>query len=304
MQTDPSETGDRQGLIAGLLCFTFWGLMPLLFRTAAHFGAAPLEIVAWRTLWSLPLAALLIVLIGRGGGLRALFANPRDFRALILSSLLIGTNWSVYVWAVNSGQTLSASLGYYINPLLNMLAGALFFGERIDRRGHLAIGLATIGVAIQGAALGAFPWMALLLGSSFCGYGVVRKQAKADAQTGLFVECAILCVPAFAYVLWLIHTGHSVFGTHLDVSLILLFCGPATVLPLAAFSYAARRLPLTIVGFLQFITPTIQFAIGIEEGETLTPLRALSFVFIWAGVAIFVFGARRKPSVEPVLAAD
>ncbi len=193
-----SEAADRRGIAAGLACYTFWGLMPLLFHAAARLGAGPFEIVAWRAIWSLPLAALLVFMFGRvrrpAGARRQARAT---IRVLLLSSVLIATNWTVYVWAVNNGHTLSASLGYYINPLLNMMAGAMLFGERIDRTGYVAIGLATAGVIVQGLALGEFPWRQLLLGaSSFCAYGVVRKQASADAQTGLLVECVVLIVPA------------------------------------------------------------------------------------------------------------
>jgi chloramphenicol-sensitive protein RarD len=302
MQADPSEASDRRGIAAGLACYTFWGLMPLLFHAAARLGAEPFEIVAWRAIWSLPLAALLVFMFGRGAGLRALAANPRNIRVLLLSSVLIATNWTVYVWAVNNGHTLSASLGYYINPLLNMMAGAMLFGERIDRTGYIAIGLATAGVIVQGLALGEFPWVALLLGASFCAYGVVRKQASADAQTGLLVESVVLLIPAVVYVLWLEHGGTGIFGRHLAPSLVLIFCGPATVIPLAAFSFAARRLPLTVLGFMQFVSPTLQFAIGLSAGEHMTPLRAASFVLIWIGVAVYAFGAQQRVRADRQLA--
>ncbi len=294
MHADSPEAADRRGIAAGLACYTFWGLLPLLFHAAARLGAGPFEIVAWRAIWSLPLAALLVFMFGRGAGLRALAANPRNIRVLLVSSVLIATNWTVYVWAVNNGHTLSASLGYYINPLLNMMAGAMLFGERIDKTGYIAIGLATVGVIVQGLALGEFPWVALLLGASFCAYGVVRKQASADAQTGLLVECVVLLIPAVAYVLWLEHAGASIFGRHLAPSLVLVFCGPATVIPLAAFSFAARRLQLTVLGFMQFIAPTLQFAVGLSAGEHMTPLRAASFVLIWAGVAVYALGVRQR----------
>jgi chloramphenicol-sensitive protein RarD len=304
MQTD---SDGQRGQAAGLICYTLWGLLPLLFHAAARAGASPFEIVAWRAIWSLPLTLLLVILIGRGAGLRALVGVPKELWALLLSALLIGCNWSLYVWAVDNGQTISASLGYYINPLMNMLAGAMLFGERIDRSGHVAIALAAIGVAIQGAAMGTFPWVSLLLGSSFCAYGVIHKQIRADAQTSLLVECAILLAPAIAYALWLEHTGTGVFGRRGEATALLLFCGPATVLPLVAFAFAAQRVKLTVLGFMQFISPTLQFAIGLADGETVTPLSAASFLFIWAGVAVFAFGARRRMLASmrrPILLED
>jgi chloramphenicol-sensitive protein RarD len=291
---DLFATNDRRGMAAGLACYTVWGLLPLLFHWAAHLGAGPFEIVAWRAVWSVPLAALLVFWFGRGAGLKALAANPATIRVLLVSALLIATNWTLYVWAVNNGHTLSASLGYYINPLFNVLAGSVFFGEKINRPGYVAIGLATIGVVVQGLALGEFPWVALLLASSFCAYGVVRKRASADAQTGMLVECVVLLAPAIGYIVFLENTTGGVFARHLDASLVLILCGPATVLPLVAFAFAARRLPLTVMGFMQFIAPTLQFVVGLQSGEHMTPLRAVSFAFIWAGVAVFLGSALRR----------
>jgi len=188
-----------------------------------------------------------------------------------------------------------------------MLAGALLFGERIDRPGQIAIGLAAIGVAIQGAALGTFPFVSVALGASFCAYGVVHKRTRADAQTGLLIECAILLLPAIAYAGWVEHGGMGVFGHRSGATALLLVCGPATVLPLVAFAFAAQRVKLTVLGFMQFISPTIQFAIGLADGETVTPLGMASFFFIWAGVAVFALGARRRMMASvrrPVLLED
>ena len=304
MQT---ESDEQRGQAAGLICYTLWGLLPLLFHAAARAGASPFEIVAWRAIWSLPLVLALVILVGRGAGLRTLAAAPKELRALFVSALLIGSNWTLYVWAVDNGQTISASLGYYINPLMNMLAGAVLFGERIDRAGHIAIALAAIGVAIQGAALGTFPWVSVALGASFCAYGVVHKRTRADAQTGLLVECAVLLLPAVAYAGWVEHSGAGVFGHRSDATALLLVCGPATVLPLVAFAFAAQRVKLTVLGFMQFISPTIQFAIGLADGETITPLGMASFLLIWAGVAVLALGARRRMLASirrPILLED
>ncbi len=283
---------DRAPLIAGLVCFTFWGLLPILFLWADRLGAGSMEIVAWRIIWSVPCAIALVLIAKQGAHLRGL--PLKTFAALALSAALIGVNWSVYVWAVGSGRTISASLGYYLNPLLNMAAGALLFKERIDRSGQIAIALAAVGVVLQGVALGEFPWVSLVLAFSFCGYGIVRKSAAVEAQTGLLVECLILVIPAAIYALWLAHTGHAVFGKTPMASLALALGGPSTVIPLALFAFAARRMPLTAIGFLQFISPTLQFCVGVENGEAMTPLRAFSFVFIWAGVAVFAYAAWRK----------
>ena len=207
-----------------------------------------------------------------------------------LSAALLLVNWSTYVWAVASGRTLSASLGYYILPLLNMALGAVVFRERISRLGASAIGLAAVGVVLQGVALGRFPWVSIALALSFGGYGMVRKVAKVEALAGLLVECQILFMPACGYAAWLAAMGRGVFGARLDASLLLALGGPATVVPLALFTFAARRLRLSTVAFMQFITPTLQCVGGVEAGETLTPLRLMSFAFIWSGVLVFAVG--------------
>ena len=282
---------DRRGLIAGLVSYPLWGFLPLLFDAAEHSGAGAFEIVAWRTIWSLPLAIALVLAMDGGASIRAVLAAPRVLLALALSAALIAVNWTTYVWAVVNGHILPASLGYYINPLLNMAAGAVMFRERISRTGYAAIALAVTGVVIQGVALQGPPWIPLILGFSFCGYGIVRKTAAVSAQTGLLVECVYLAVPAIAYAGWLTASGHGVFGKAAAPNLLLMACGPATVAPLALFAFAARRLPLTLIGFLQFIGPTLQFCCGLAAGETLTPLTAVSFGFIWAGVLVFAAGA-------------
>ena len=287
---------DRTGFSAAIACYLMWGLLPILFIAAERAGAGAVEMVAWRTLFSVPFAGALVLWARQGPALRAL--GVRGVATLALSAALIAVNWLIYVWAVTNGRTLEASLGYYLNPLLNMAAGRLLFGERIDRAGWVAMGLAGVGVALQALAVGAFPWASLGVAVSFCGYGVVRKRASAPAQTGLFVECLILTLPALAFVGWSVSHGAGAFGHRADASWLLFLCGPATVAPLACFAIAARRLPLTVLGFLQFIAPTLQFMVGVANGETLTPLRLFSFVFIWGGVAVFAAAALLRGRAE------
>jgi chloramphenicol-sensitive protein RarD len=213
---------------------------------------------------------------------------------LTLSALLIGSNWLIFLIAVNHGHTLEASLGYYINPIMNMLAGTLLFRERISRLGWVAVGLAVIGVLFQTLALGHPPIMSLTLALTFCLYSVIRKQVAADAQSGLFIECLILTLPGAAYVAWLQMQGQGHLTTSLSDFTLLLLLGPATVIPLAAFSWSARRIPLSTLSFIQFIGPTVQFGIGLANGEPFTQLRAISFAFIWSGVLVFAYGAWKK----------
>ncbi|MFI4936871.1 MAG: EamA family transporter RarD, partial [Caulobacterales bacterium] len=241
-----------------------------------------------------PWAGLLVILSGHGHQVRRVFASPALLGQLAISALMIVSGWAVYVWAVNNGRNIESSLGYFINPLLNMAVGALMFRERISGVGLMAIGLAAIGVVLQTVALGHPPVIALFLAVTFTIYGVIRKRVEVDAQAGLFVESLLMFVPGLLLVLWLAHAGAAKFGAAPALTSLLLVMGPATVAPLALFSWTARRMPLSSVAFLQFIGPTIGFLIGLVLGERLSTLGALSFAFIWAGVATFLFGAWRK----------
>lgn len=304
--SSPSAPGGeaRLALTAGIGCYLIWGFVPLVFQAIGHMGVSPWEIVAQRTLWAVPSALIFVLAARQGRQVLQVFRNPRVLAWLTLSALLIGSNWLLYIWAVNSGRVLETSLGYYVNPLLAMAAGALIFREHIDRIGLTAIALAGVGVAIQAMALGHFPFVSLILAVSFCGYGIVRKRVAADAQTGLLVECLILSLPGLAYVLWLERSGAGHFGADLPTTLWLLACGPITATPLMLFAWAARRIPLSFMGFLQFMGPTIGFFIGIAQGEAFTPVRAVSFAFIWCGAAVFAFGAWRRSRAVQQAAAD
>ncbi len=283
----------RPALVAGIASNLLWGGAPLLFIALGRAGAQSWEIVAHRAMWAAPWSLLLALWAGQGSQVMRALRQPRILGLLLLSAILITTSWSLYVWAVNHGHNLDASLGYYINPLMNMAAGALFFRERIDRIGLVAIALAAIGVIVQAVALGSVPMISLVLAITFWAYGLILRQVPVDAQAGLFIQCLFMAGPGLAYVLWLGHTGGGVFGHALLPSLLISLVGPVTVAPLALFAWSARRLPFAILGFLQFLSPTVGFAVGVAVGEPMTPLRMLSFVFIWAGAAAFAYGAWR-----------
>jgi chloramphenicol-sensitive protein RarD len=290
-----SASGEnRLALTAGLGCYLIWGFVPLAFQAIGRMGVGPWEILAHRIVWSIPAAALFVWLARQGPQALAVLRNPRTLAWLLLSSLLIAINWVVFIWAVTSGRLLETSLGYYINPLVSMAAGALIFRERIDRIGMVAIGFALAGVAVQAIALGQLPWVSLVLAFSFGGYGIVRKQVAADAQTGFLVETLLVGFVAVGYIAWLAgQPGASHFADPATAAW-LIACGPITAIPLVLFSWAARRVPLSVMGFMQFIAPTISFAIGLAQGEVFTPVRALSFAFIWGGAAVFLYGAWRR----------
>jgi chloramphenicol-sensitive protein RarD len=281
-------------LAVGIVGYIIWGLIPAWFILAGRLGAGSWEIVGQRALWSAPWAGLLVLISGHGHQVRRVFASPGLLGQLAITALMIVSGWSVYVWAVNNGHNIESSLGYFINPLLNMALGAWLFRERIDAMGLAAIGLAVIGVLLQTLALGHPPLIALFLAVTFTIYGVIRKRIEVDAQAGLFVESLLMLPAGLALTLWLGHAGTTRFGHGWPITLVLLAMGPATVLPLALFAWTARRMPLTSVAFLQFIGPTLGFAIGLAMGERLTLTGVLSFAFIWASVAVFLAGAWRR----------
>ena len=292
----PTET--RNALIAGLVCYTAWGVFPLLFMAMARTGFTAGEILAQRGLWAVVFAAALVILSGQSAQVRRVLTTPATLGWLALSTAMILINWAAYVWATTHHHTIEASLGYYINPLINMVAGMVLFRERIDRWGWIAIGSAAVGVLLQTLALGRAPWLSILIALTFAAYGVIRKRVAADAQTGLFVECLLMVPVGAAILIWLGQAGQVVGFTgafHWGWSI---SSGLATVLPLALFAWSARRLPLSTIGFLQFLAPTLQFAIGVASGEALTPLRIASFVFIWTGAIVFAVAALWRRRAE------
>jgi chloramphenicol-sensitive protein RarD len=290
----PSPAGGAgSGLAVGaaVACYSLWGLMPLVFVYMGGHGIGSWEVVAERCAWSFLWAGALVVLSRQRAEVMEVLRSPRTVFWLAVSSLTIGVNWTLFVWAVNQGHTLETSLGYYLNPLLNMAVGAVLFRERLSRASVAAVVLAGIGVILQALALGRMPWVGLTLAASFCTYGVIRKKVAAGAQTGLFVECLVLAVPGVVATLWLEAKGLGNFGASPVATLLLLSVGPVTVIPLVLFAWAARRMPLSTLGFIQFIGPTLQFFVALGMGDRLSTLRAVSFLFVWAGVAVFSWSA-------------
>jgi chloramphenicol-sensitive protein RarD len=267
--------------------------MPVLYILMYRLGASPWEVVGQRAMWAAPWAVGLVLLSRQGEEALAVLRRPRVLALLALSAATIASNWTLYVWAVAAHHNLEASLGYYVNPLINMAIGGLIFRERINWIGWTAIGLAAVGVVLQTAALGHLPLISLALAISFCAYGVIRRQVAATAQVGLMVECLSLMLPGLLVTAWVWTQGGGLEGSGPGGALLMMLNGPLTVVPLALFAWTARRLPFSIMGFLQFIGPTLGFVTGLVTGERLNPLGGLSFVFIWAGAAVFALGAWR-----------
>ncbi len=285
---------DPRPVATAIACYTLWGLLPLLFMALAAHGFGAPEILAHRAVWSVFVAGLFLLFAGQWGEAKRVLATPRTFAWLALSALMIATNWSLYVFATTHHATLEASLGYYINPLLNMAAGAVLFREKIDRWSGAAIALAAVGVVIQTIALGHVPVIGLTLAVTFCAYAVIRKRVPASAQTGLFVECLVLAPIGVVFLAWLAMHGQATgFASPAGLAWALVN-GPATVIPLVLFAWSARRLPLSTIGFIQFLAPTLQFACGVWAGEPLTLLRVISFGFIWAGAVVFALAAYNR----------
>ncbi|MDP1875636.1 EamA family transporter RarD [Phenylobacterium sp.] len=279
--------------VAGLSAYLIWGFIPLVFQMLGSMGVGPWETLAHRTFWAIPVAGLFVWMAGHGPQALSVFTRPRVLGLLALSSLLIAVNWLVFIWAVNNERVLQTSLGYFINPLLSMAAGALFFRERLDRIAQGAIALAAVGVVFQAVAIGGLPWVSLTLAASFCGYGIVRKQVAADAQTGLFIECLILGIPGAIFAIWLAQAGGDHFTNGLTPAAWLIFSGAATAIPLVLFAWAARRLPLSAMGFMQFLAPSMTFVLGVVQGEPLGWAKIAAFAFIWAGAGVFAYGLWR-----------
>ncbi|RJS94906.1 EamA family transporter RarD [Salinisphaera sp. Q1T1-3] len=285
-------------MLAGLAAFITWGFFPL-YLSWIDASVSPLEILAHRILWTAVMLGAAAIALGRTPWLRRAWASPRRLATLALSALLVGTNWGTFIWAVAHHRVIETSLGYFINPLLNVALGFVFLGERLRRPQWLAVALAVAGVAFVLVMHGRLPWTALLVAGSFGTYGLVRKQLDVDALTGLLTETLLLSPLAIAALVWLSAHGALSFGLDAPRTDMLLF-GAAifTVVPFTAFAVAAQRLRLASVGLLQYITPTLHFLTGILIlGEPLDSAQFITFVLIWIGLAIYTHDLwRHRPA--------
>ncbi|QIQ86644.1 EamA family transporter RarD [Erythrobacter sp.] len=275
------------GLPAALGAYTIWGFLPLYLLLVRHIP--PFEFVGWRIIWTLPLCLLIVALRRQFPALREAVSNPRTMLALLASATLIGVNWFVYIWAITRNEVYAASLGYYLNPLLNVLLGTLVLGERLSRLQWLAVAVAAVAVAILAAGAITTLWISLALAMSFCLYGLVRKQVAVASLPGLTIESALLLLPAAGIAAWYAQTpAGSAFGTDLGQSLLIVFSGVVTAVPLLLFAIAARRMEYSTLGFIQYLAPTIVFLLGLTVfGQELRPVQLFSFLLIWSAVAIF-----------------
>lgn len=291
MTNAPSTAADtrhaRIGMLYAALAYIAWGLFPLYFKRLSDVSA--FEVIAHRTLWSMVFVAIVLTALRRWAWLVPVLRSPKLLGTCAVSALLLSTNWLVYVWAVQQGHVVEASLGYFINPLVNVVLGFVFLRERLRPVQWLAIGLAAAGVIWLTVTAGRLPWIALVLALSFGVYGLMRKTAQLGALEGLTLETLILSPFAAVALVWWTHQGTSALATG-DPGHIawLLLAGPLTAVPLLLFAAGARRITLTTLGLVQYLSPTIQFLLGVWlYHEPLAGARLVGFVLIWSALAVY-----------------
>jgi chloramphenicol-sensitive protein RarD len=293
MNTKQTADRHRGGLALGLLAYALWGVLPLYFK-AIEVLPAP-AIVAHRVIWSLPFLAALIAATRALPKVRAAVTDRRTVGILLVTALLIGGNWLLYVHAVTSGHILAASFGYYLNPLANVLLGRFVLKERLNRLQWIAVGIAAAGIAILAAGPLNQLWLSLTLCVTFALYGLLRKVVAAEAITGLGIETAILFPAALLWLGWRHSTGAAVMGNSETLTILLLLAGVVSTTPLILFTAAAKRLPYSTLGMLQFIAPTLQFLIGLFYGEPLRSAHLIAFPAIWIALGLYVTAMLRAP---------
>ena len=305
--TRPPLDDQQRGLAFGFLAYLCWGFFPLYWPLLEPAGA--LEILAHRMVWSL-LFVLIALTIGRGWRLVLAVARDRGRLArLALAAVLVSVNWGVYIWGVNHGHVVETSLGYFINPLLTILLGVIVLSERLSRLQWSAVGVASLAIVVLSVDYGRLPWIALVLACSFAGYGFVKKQVGVGAMESLAIETSVLFLPALATLIVIGFQGTLAFGHHgIGNVLLLAGTGVVTAIPLLLFGAGARRLPLTTMGLLQYLTPVLQFAVGVGiRHEPLPPARLAGFALVWMALMMLTYDAIRRQRkgnlvVEPVAA--
>lgn len=292
--SEMSRDDFRKGVAYGVAAYGMWGLVPIYFKALS--GVPALEVLAHRIVWSVVLLVPMVLVRGQWPELRRVISSRKTLATLILTTVLIAVNWYLFIWAVDHDRVLEASLGYFINPLINVVLGMVFLGEKLSRPAAAAVVLAGLGVSVQVVMVGELPWIALTLAFSFGLYGLLRKTAAVGAVVGLAVETSMLMLPAVGYLVWARRTGGLYLGSgDLSVDVLLVLAGAVTAAPLLCFTTAVRLLPLTTLGFLQYLAPSGHFLLAVlAYGEVLTPGRIITFVCIWLALAIFTTDQIRR----------
>ena len=284
-----------KGVYFAIASFVMWGLVPIYFKAVDHVSA--LEVISHRVVWSCVFLGLVVLISAGGKQIISIFKQPKLLLGLSLSALVISINWLVFIWAVAQERVVETTLGYFINPLINIVFAMFIFGERLRLLQWVAVVLAGIGVGYQLLLLGELPWIAITLAVSFSLYSVLRKKIPVDAISGLFIETLWLLPMALIYMFWLYQAGSLQFVTEDSSTFwLLISAGLVTSLPLLAFAAGARRISLTLTGLIQYIGPSIAFMIAVFHfGEPMDTQRLVTFIFIWAGLIVFsVEGIHRQ----------
>ncbi|MDE1358218.1 EamA family transporter RarD [Vibrio aestuarianus] len=300
MTPEEEQQRSRQGVLLAIGAYTMWGIAPIYFKAIGAVSA--LEILSHRVVWSFFLLAALLHFGRSWHSVRDVMTNKSKMLYLITTSLLVGSNWLIFIWAVNANHMLDASLGYYINPLLNVVLGMLFLGERLRKLQWVAVALAAIGVTIHLVVFGSVPVVAIALATTFGFYGLLRKKVALDAQTGLFIETLVMLPAAAIYLLFIADSATSNMATNpTSLNILLVAAGVITTLPLLCFTGAATRLKLSTLGFFQYIGPSLMLLLAVlVYGEAFTSDKAITFAFIWGALVLFSFdGLTYKRKLTP-----
>lgn len=291
------------GAIQAAISYIIWGILPIYWKLIGNVSAN--EILAHRIIWSFLFMVLLLFVTKKWtpflATLRGFQKNQKKFWALVIASILISCNWFIYIWAVNHDQIIQVSLGYYINPLFSVLLGVIFLKEKLSTAQMISFFMAAIGVLILSTSYGQIPWISLLLAITFGLYGLAKKMIKVDSEIGLTLETMMVTPIAIIYMIVLFIHGQQAFLTHsVSTDLLLIGAGAATAIPLLLFAKGAQRIPLTMLGFIQYISPTISLVLGVfVYGEPFTKVHLLSFIFIWSALTLYsLSGSKRLMNIE------
>lgn len=295
----PKNEDSPRGFAFALTAYFMWGFLPIYMKAMDHMPAA--EVIAHRIIWSVPIAGLVLLVLGRTAELRAAIRTPRMLGMAALTALIISVNWGIYVWAIQSGHALDAALGYYINPLFSIFLGAVLLGERLDRIQKAAIALAALAVVVLTLDAGRLPFVALALTVTWAAYAYLKKQLPIGPNQGFMLEVLILLPVALGYTAWQVGRGESHFwvGNSTD-TLLLLGCGLITAAPLMFYANGAKLLRLSTIGILQYIAPTMIFLTAVFIfGEPFGRARMIAFPMIWAALALYTFALVRQARLRP-----
>lgn len=287
------QTSSRSGIIYALTAFTLWAIAPIYFKEISFVPAT--EILAHRVIWSCLIVLVLILLLRYTRALIKVLRSPKKLLVMLVSTILIAINWGTFIWAIQNNQMLNASLGYYINPLISILLGVIFFKDALDRVRKIAVLLCLCAVVFEVIQFGSLPWVALVLAISFGFYGLARKKVAVDSFTGMAIETTILLPPALLYLMFSISPTSNILENSSDLNWLLIASGPVTMVPLMCFAAAANRVSMVTLGFFQYIGPTGMFILAVFlYDEPLSSEKMITFILIWSALSMLIIDSIRR----------